>query len=432
MQLPFAAADFATGYNPDERILSGATQLGSAIGESGGDPLKFRDIQNENFAERPEWQQLAASTVYDPTNLIGAGLGAKALSSGALEGTGLLSQILRGAAKVDKGIDVAQTAAFGTALKPLGTALRPLASEAGSLPAKVAARSALTTGFGAFGYATADDDASLREKLGRAMMFGAIPAVGPEATSLAAKLYGKTPGLATHGVGRNAVLENAPTAQVLADAGIKAPLHLPEFKESVELPLRTKISNAVWDLVGRNNMNLRANIDKPQVFYSMKAFEEANARIPLVADDLAKTTGDDYVRMVEIDKDGYQLGANGQRMPALDRNGHIRTLVDQNSGDAIPVFAGPRDVAYHVDWYEANGYITPEVAGAIRKLASISDEISPMLKAFKIEPDPEANVGLDGVYISRGQVKQERVSTLPPRADHQPHPVFRQGAGIHD
>jgi hypothetical protein len=156
-------------------------------------------------------------------------------------------------------------------------------------------------------------------------------------------------------------------------------------------------------------MNLRANIDKPQVFYSMKAFEEANARIPLVADDLAKTTGDDYVRMVEIDKDGYQLGANGQRMPALDRNGHIRTLVDQNSGDAIPVFAGPRDVAYHVDWYEANGYITPEVAGAIRKLASISDEISPMLKAFKIEPDPEANVGLDGVYISRGQVKQERV-----------------------
>src|SRR5690606_33502359 len=132
------------------------------------------------------------------------------------------------------------------------------------------------------------------------------------------------------------------------------------------------------------------------------AFEEANSRIPLVADDMVKTAGDAYVRLVEIDKDGYQLGANGQRMPALDRNGHVRTILDPNSGQVVPVFAGPRDVAYHVNWYETNGYITPEVAGAIRKLASITDEIAPSLKAFKIMPEAEANVGADGVYISRG------------------------------
>jgi len=410
-----------TGYDTEGNALRGIKDLGSAISEPGS----FVETQNQNLAERPAWQQMAATSVYDPLNLVGAGLGTKALGSGALEGGGLLSTILRGGAKLDKGIDAAQTAVFSTALKPLGAALKPvgrtLASEAGSLPASLAARGALTTGFGAFGYATADDDASLREHWGRAIAFGAIPAVGPEATDLAARLYGKMPdvpipfsggrslGLASHGIGRNSVLEDALQAEVLRDAGVTPPIHLPEFKEPAKLPLRTRISNATWALVGKNNASLRANIDNPQVLYPMMAFEEANSRIPLVADDMVKTAGDDYVRMVEIDKDGYQLGANGQRMPALDRNGHVRTILDPNSGQVVPVFAGPRDVAYHVNWYETNGYITPEVAGAIRKLASITDEIAPSLKAFKIMPEAEANVGADGVYISRGQIRQEKV-----------------------
>ncbi|MBK9019835.1 MAG: hypothetical protein IPL72_07450 [Sulfuritalea sp.] len=224
--------------------MSGVMELSAALRESGGNPTAFRDIQNENFAERPAWQQLAASTVYDPLNLVGSGLGAKALSSGALEVQGFSRRYLwrgrkdkRNRCRPNGGAwHCTQTSWHGPSSTGLGGWFSQRRLRQG--PRSPRASEPLVA-------ATADDDASLREKLGRAMMFGAIPAVGPEATSLAAKLYGKAPdvpipfsggkslGLAKHGVGRNAVLENAPTAQVLADAGIKAIAHLPEFKESV-------------------------------------------------------------------------------------------------------------------------------------------------------------------------------------------------------
>ena len=93
-----------TGYSPDP--VGGLKQLGGSLRESGGNPNAFAEIQDRKFAERPFAQQMLASTVYDPTNLLGAGLGAKALETGAVT-----SRLGRGLATADKALDVAQTKA---------------------------------------------------------------------------------------------------------------------------------------------------------------------------------------------------------------------------------------------------------------------------------------------------------------------------------
>ena len=93
-----------TGWKPD--ATGGMGQLAGSIKESGGSPLRFSDIQNRKFAERPVAQQMLASTAYDITNLAGAGAGAAALKSGAVT-----SKLGRGLATADKALDVAQTKA---------------------------------------------------------------------------------------------------------------------------------------------------------------------------------------------------------------------------------------------------------------------------------------------------------------------------------
>ena len=392
---------------------AGLKELGTALKTSGGNPLSFAELQQENLRERPAWQQMGASTIYDPTNLIGAGLGAKALKAGAFDSPGTLSAILKAGAKVDKGIDVAQTAMFKPVGKVLGALATPtarvLADETGAVSPKFAIKTAATVGAGALGYSTADEDASLRDRILRAMAFAAVPAVGPEATDIAARLYGNIPGLGQHGIGRSSVVESAQQAEVLRQAGVKAPISLPEYTGKESLPLRTKISNAVWEIIGANNPGLKANINRPEVFYPVLSFNEAHARIPIVADDMAKTYGADYVRLIREDANGYVLGSNGKRMPALTPNGRIKTVADPNQpGVSVPVMAGHRDLADHVGWYEANGYISAEMADAVRKLSAMTGEISPALKAFGIMPEPERLVGPDGVYISRGQIVQER------------------------
>jgi hypothetical protein len=165
-----------TGYDTEGNALRGIKDLGSAI----SDPGSFVETQNQNLAERPAWQQMAATSVYDPLNLVGAGLGTKALASGALEGGGLLSTILRGGAKLDKGIDAAQTAILGTALRPIGKALSPLASEAGSLPASLAIKAGAGAAAGAGTYALSDDD-DPRTRLLKSLAVATGVALGPDA-----------------------------------------------------------------------------------------------------------------------------------------------------------------------------------------------------------------------------------------------------------
>lgn len=170
------AADWLTGYRPEDRLLGGLKDLGSAAKDSGGNPLDFIDIQNKNFEQRPMAEQLAAQLAYDPVNLLGAGLGAKALESGALEGGGLLSSILRAGAKADAGITAAQDAL----VKPLGMALKPLASEAGSIPASLAAKAALGAGAGGATYALDGGDDS-KSRLLKSLAVGLGVAVAPDA-----------------------------------------------------------------------------------------------------------------------------------------------------------------------------------------------------------------------------------------------------------
>lgn len=153
-QQAFGLGELATGYNPDKNVLPGLRELGTAAKESGGNPLAFGELQRENFAERPAWQQMGAEALYDPMNLLGAGIGSKALASGALEGGGTLSAILRGAAKVDKGIDAAQAAVLsplakvvGKAAQPIGTILK--AGETGEM--RLGRTAALSHGLGKAG-----------------------------------------------------------------------------------------------------------------------------------------------------------------------------------------------------------------------------------------------------------------------------------------
>lgn len=173
------------GYDINKNEQAGLKELGTALKTSGGNPLSFAELQQENLRERPAWQQMGASTIYDPTNLIGAGLGAKALKAGAFDSPGTLSAILKAGAKVDKGIDVAQTAMF----KPLGKALAPLASETGSASANVAAKVAAGTAAGAGTYAYNSED-DPKERLAKSLAAALGVAAGPDVLRAG---YGKVP-----------------------------------------------------------------------------------------------------------------------------------------------------------------------------------------------------------------------------------------------
>lgn len=162
------ASRFGVGNNPNQSLEAGVRELGTALQQSGGNPLKFRDLQNENLAERPGWQQKAATTAYDPTNLIGAGIGAHALKGG-IEGTSLLSKIARAAATADRAIDVGQAKVVGGLLSPVVKGLEPI------LP-KVKGLHASEVGSFSFGRQAGDDivDPAVREILG-------LPPLGQEA-----------------------------------------------------------------------------------------------------------------------------------------------------------------------------------------------------------------------------------------------------------
>jgi hypothetical protein len=67
------ASRFGLGTAPSKSMGAGLSEFGSAVRDSGGNPFEFAAIQDENFNERPWYQQLGASALYDPTNLIGAG-----------------------------------------------------------------------------------------------------------------------------------------------------------------------------------------------------------------------------------------------------------------------------------------------------------------------------------------------------------------------
>lgn len=423
LALPFAAADALTGYNPDTRVLGGLRDLGSAAKDSGGNPLTFADIQNKNMAERPMGEQLAAQLLYDPVNLVGAGLGAKALESGALEGGSLLSSIVRTAAGFDKAAEAAQAAVF----KPLGAALTPigrtLATEEGSAVANIAARIGLTVGAGSLGYATSPEDASQREKWLRALGFAAVPAALPESTDIIAKLYGKLPFLAEEGLSRKGWMDVLPEQGVLREAGVTPPIRLPEVKPGESLPASAKISNTAWKLVGD-----RKNLDLAEIQPMMAAFSDAEQRIPMVADDLVKTAGDDYVRTVKLSDEGYFLGKDGKPLPLLDTatGEPVMLKLSKESDELTPVFAGARDVSDRLPVYEAKGLVTPEQVNAIKKLGEVTSEIRPAQAAFGLAPEPTPTVMDGGVYISRGV---GRTSEKAPRFKNAaPADITRPGA----
>lgn len=86
------------GYDVDAKAKSGISDLVESVKESGGNPKEFAEIQHAKYLERPLWQQIAAGVVYDPTNLIGAGLFGQADEAADVARAGTrLSEILRGA-----------------------------------------------------------------------------------------------------------------------------------------------------------------------------------------------------------------------------------------------------------------------------------------------------------------------------------------------
>jgi hypothetical protein len=93
------ASRFGLGTAPSKSMGAGLSEFGSAVRDSGGNPFEFAAIQDENFNERPWYQQLGASAVFDPTNLIGVG---------ALQKAGLIddaAQFASGAMRGIRGVD---------------------------------------------------------------------------------------------------------------------------------------------------------------------------------------------------------------------------------------------------------------------------------------------------------------------------------------
>jgi len=85
---------------------AGWRQFADSVRKSGGNPVDFRDEQNRKLAARPMAEQVLATTVYDPLNFAGAGLGAKVLGSGVK-----LGKVGHGIAMADKALGVAQAKA---------------------------------------------------------------------------------------------------------------------------------------------------------------------------------------------------------------------------------------------------------------------------------------------------------------------------------
>lgn len=183
-----AAIPGMLGYDSRTATQRGVGELGTALKQSGGNPLTFAELQNENFKERPGWQQMASLAVFDPTNLIGAGLTTKALQG--VKGEGLLSEILRGAGAANQAIDTATAKVVGGALKPLGPALKPLAAEAGSLPASLAAKAGLGAAVGGATYLASDSDDDPTQRLLKSLAVGLGVAIAPDAVRAG---YGKIP-----------------------------------------------------------------------------------------------------------------------------------------------------------------------------------------------------------------------------------------------
>jgi hypothetical protein len=79
------ASRFGLGNSPSESMGAGLREFGDAVMDSGGNPIDFASAQNENFSERPMWQQFGAQALFDPTNLA-PGIGAIKYGPDAVRG----------------------------------------------------------------------------------------------------------------------------------------------------------------------------------------------------------------------------------------------------------------------------------------------------------------------------------------------------------
>ena len=403
--------------SPQSQVAGSAAdlgELGSTARQSGGNPLKFAELQQENLHERPMWQQLGAQMLFDPTNAIGAGIGAKALKGG-IKGEGLLSDILRGAAKVDRGIDAVQAGLFKPVGKVLGALAEPagrvLAEEGGAVPTKLALKAGAAAGAGGVGYITAPEDASPEEKFLRVLGFAAVPALGPEATDIAARSYGKLPGLADAGLGRRTWLEQAPVTDVLEGKNLNPVIYLKDVTAAAPLPLRTKLSNAFWETlekVGRKGA--AANIDDDKVFRIAMQHRRNEQVIGEVAENMSKVAGEDFARVFTLDDAGRVLDSNGGLLPALDNDGAIQAWKGKDVYGATVA-----DIADHADTYLARGMISDEQHAALRRMADAEQEITALRQAFGLPFEPSPTVGPDGFHLTRGRAMDAAADTTPTR-----------------
>ena len=241
------------GYRPQDSALSGVRDLGESITQS-SNPWDFAETQQNKLQERPLGEQLTSQVLFDPTNLIGAGMVTKGLRGA--QGAGRFSDLMRGLGTVNDAIDRGTQAAFGAVTKPLAAAARPLSAESGGVAAGVAARAGLGAAAGAAGYATADDDASIQERLARALGFAAGGAFGLDA----ARVGGKA-GLGAIARDRTPLkLGTLATLKPmeLGDSGIKAALQTKEATTSTPGPLGEMVGKipGVKDVAGVFNPSI--------------------------------------------------------------------------------------------------------------------------------------------------------------------------------
>ena len=406
-----AAIPGMLGYDSRTATQRGVSELGSALKQSGGNPLTFAELQNENFKERPGWQQMASQAVFDPTNLIGAGLTTKALQG--VKGEGLISEILRGAGTANQAIDTATAKALGGALKPLGPALKPLrrtlAEEGGAIPVGLAAKGAATVGAGAIGYATADDDMSAEDRFLRTLAFAAVPAIGPEATDIAARTYGKAPWLRERGLGRMGWLEDAPVTEILEGKDLDPVIYLKDVSEKSGLPARARLSNTFWKgLAAAGRKDALTKVDDEAFYWIARQHRANEGRIAEVAENMSRVASEDFAHVFTMDDKGRVLTPDGKYLPALDNDGNIQQWRGQEVFGATPA-----DIADHADTYLKKGLISEEQHAALKRMADAEKEITRLRLAFGLPFEASPTVGPDGFHLTRGRASAATADTTP-------------------
>lgn len=417
--------------------------------------------------EIPWAVRMGVDAALDPTNLIGAGIGTKALRSG--QAMGKISTLL---AKADRAADVGQMAlakpvvggiagilaneAYGQPVEwwqaglggaalgvagpkvlpkvagpvakgvskvggviptgGIGATNRVMAGETGGVPASIAARAGFVAGAGMAGYgagALGGQDEGDRRNTG-------MVAAGLMAGIVGAKVPAKTVGAGLKKIGMTGALGRQPewlTKLPLAYEQSKTVIPLPSFDTApLKLPVKARIKNVIIDAAAHIHPDLLKRLNVPGVSAIAESLKAGDAPVNKVA----KTAGLRFEYTIRkagvvVDEGGYVLGKNGEQLPVFDKDGSVMMIMDEVTGETRPLLgASLAQVREQLGWYR--GYLDDAQLDGIR---SAFDElvaiVRPAQDTLAIAPEDTTKIilGPEGAYAPRGVPRRADADITP-------------------